>query len=478
MTLITVVGYEWSESLGLTGISMLYLLFVVGIAYHCSTYLTVIIAISSFLVINYFFVEPKYTFQVAHIASWASLISFLVVSFLITSLVKRLKHETDQSQQAYLRAEFLRRLAEKLSYAENIDGMLEDCQELLQKEFDRLVFIIRDGIIVKGSYQLTVEQINAMTWVQENGKPFGIGTSNWPDSDFWILPFNRLKSRDPVVFIPQMSYLENTKILYSIKLAVDQIAVAYQHLLQKQKTLTAENQAREEAIRGSLLASIAHDMRTPLTSILGAATTLNQPEISFNENEMQHLTNIISSQAKHLARTTENILSLIRLESVSNDSIAMELQSPEEIVGILANLYQYQTNSQQLSIKVNRPDLLIKGNGDLVLLALTNLVENAIQANKDNNCPNATVEIIVEEADEKVFVKVCDSGRGFKSGFNVSQIKKFESSRNKGFGLGLSIVEAVAKLHNAELVFEKRKDKGAIVSLIFSKPEIDLEHVG
>ena len=112
------------------------------------------------------------------------------------------------------------------------------------------------------------------------------------------------------------------------------------------------------------------------------------------------------------------------------------------------------------------------------MLALTNLVENAMQANKDNNCPNAMVEIVVGEADGKVFVKVCDSGRGFQNGFNVSQIKKFESSRNKGFGLGLSIVDAVAKLHNAELVFDKGKDKGAIVSLIFSKPEIDLEHVG
>lgn len=478
LLLITVVGYEWSEKLGFTGISMLYLLFIVGIAYHYSPFQTVIAAFTSFLVMNYFFVEPRFTFQVGHIASWVSLISFLIVSVVITSLVKRLKLETFQSQQAYLRAEFLRKLAEKLAYADNIQGMLEDCQTLLQAEFNTAMLIVSEGMIDKNHYQLSTEQKNAIAWVQANGQCFGAGTGNWSDSKFLIVPFNRLKSHDPVLFIPQTSGLKNSNILDVIKLAVNQIAVAYQHLLQKQKTLKAENQANEEAIRGALLASIAHDMRTPLTSILGAATTLNQADIAFNTNEMQHLTAIISSQAKHLARTTENILSLVRLESVSKDSIAMDIQSPEEIVGILADLYQYQSNVAQLSIQVNQPDLLIEANGDLVVLALTNLIENAKQANMDNNQPQSTIEVIVDEFDGKVFIQVCDQGRGFPDGFDVSQIKKFESSRDKGFGLGLSIVEAVANLHHAKLVFGKSKHNGAVVSLHFNKAKVDLAHVG
>jgi two-component system, OmpR family, sensor histidine kinase KdpD len=475
---ITLIAYEWAENLGFTGIAMLYLLLVVGVAYHYSPLLTVIVAFTSFFVMNYFFVEPRFTYQVGHIASWASLISFLIVSFVVTSLVKRLKRETFESQQAYCRAEFLRKLAEKLAYADNIQIMLEDCQDLLQNEFNLVALMVRDGAIVKGNFELTIEQKNAINWVQANGQSFGAGTGNWTDSNFMIVPFNRLKSNDPVLFIPQVSDLKNTNLVNTIKLAVDQIAVAYQHLLQKQKTLQAENQASEEAIRAALLASIAHDMRTPLTAILGAATTLNQADLTFNTNEIQHLTTLISSQAKHLARTTENILSLVRLESVSKDAIVMDIQSPEEIVGILADLYQYQTTATQLSIKVNQPDLLIKANGDLVVLALTNLIENAKQANIDNNQPHAAIEVIAGESDGKVFIQVCDQGRGFADGFDASQIKKFESSRDKGFGLGLSIVEAVANLHQAELVFDKGKNNGAVVSLRFSKPKVDLAYVG
>lgn len=478
MLVITVIGYRWFESLGFTGISMLYLLFVVGVAYHYSPFITVLSAFTSFFVMNYFYVDPRFTLQIGHIASWTSLMSFLIVSIVITSLVKRLKLETFQSQLAYFRAEFLRKLAEKLTYADNMQIMLQDCQDLLEKEFELSMFVVVDGIAVKGNFQLSTEQNNAIAWAQENGQCFGVGTDNWSDSNALIVPFSRLKSVDPVLFIPHISSTKSIKLLDTLKLAVNQIAVAYQHLLQKEKTLKAESLAREEAIRGALLVSIAHDMRTPLTSILGAATTLNQSDLSFSTNEIQDLTALISSQTKHLARTTENILSLVRLESVSRDSIEMDIQSPEEIVGIVADLYQYQTNAAKLTIKVNQPDLLIEANGDLVVLALTNLIENAKQANMDNNQINAPIEVIVGESDEKVFITISDSGCGFPHEFNKNQIRKFESTREKGFGLGLSIVEAVADLHHAELVFDQAKNNGAIVSLRFCKPELDLANVG
>jgi len=280
-----------------------------------------------------------------------------------------------------------------------------------------------------------------------------------------------------VVIILEVSDSEKAEVLNSITSATDQIAIAYQHQIQKQKTLKAETQAREESIKSALLASIAHDMRTPLTSILGAATTLNQTEIRIKSEDMRHLTAVIASQAKHLARTTENILSLIRLESVSKDAIPMDFQSPEEIVGILSELYRHQTDAPKLSILVSAPDSLIHANPDLVILALTNLIENAKQANIQNNLPNAVIQINVLETEDQVHIQVSDNGGGFAEGFSVKDIRKFESGRDKGFGLGLSIVDAVAKIHHAELTFKKGINNGAIVSLIFNKANIDLAHV-
>lgn len=463
--------------MGLTGVLMLYLLLVVGVAYFCPVSLTILVAFTSFLLLNYFFVEPTFTFQIAHIASLTSLISFLVVALLITSLVKRLKHETDISQRAFVRAEFLRRLAETLSHAQTIKHMLHDCQRMLEDALGRRVFIFTPLHQTSQHQAITPEQLQAAAWVQANGKALGMGTGNWPDLNCWIVPFNRLSSHDPVVLMQDVDTLTQGDEFGTLKLATEQIALSYQHLVQKEKTQLAEAQAQEEAIKGALLASIAHDMRTPLTSILGAATTLNQRELTIDPQEMQQLTQLIASQASHLARTTENILSLVRLESLSQDTISMTLQSPEEIVGILANLYQYQINAPSLSIQVKKPDLLVMANGDLLLLALTNLVENAIQANRAQSRHDANVEIIVDSNQTQVILSVCDHGRGFPQGFDTTQIKKFASTHSKGFGLGLSIVEAVARIHQASLLFENHH-QGAKVSLVFNKPEIDLQHVG
>lgn len=494
---ITLLSYQWSASLGLTGVAMLYLLCVVGVAYHYSKAHTLMVAFASFLLLNYFFVAPTFTFQVSHVASWASLISFLIVSVVITSLVKRLKVETLQSQQAYLQAEFLRKLAEKLSFPASMQALLADSQALLQQELACPVIIVKQGETIPQHCPLTAEHQHAIAWVQANGKAFGMGTHNWAEAEFVILPFNRLQSHDPVLLIPHISALAHPRLLAHIKLALVHIAVAYQHLLQKEKAQAAETQAREEVMRNTLLASIAHDMRTPLTSILGAATTLNQPGMSCSAHQWQHLTSIIASQAKHLARTTENILSLVRLESVSKDAISMEVQSPEEMLGTLANLYQHQTDAPALSIKVAQADLLIKANHDLVVLALANLVENAKQANAANQCADAAIQVSVSETEGKVVIKVCDSGAGFADGFNVQDIQKFKSSRPKGFGLGLSIVDAVAKLHQAALIFEKNSQpsasaekgnkqgasaekasqQGACVSLMFSKAHFALDDV-
>jgi two-component system, OmpR family, sensor histidine kinase KdpD len=477
ISLITLGSIQWSERFGFTGISMLYLLLVVGVAYHLSTELSVLVGICSFLILNYFFVEPKFTFQVAHVASWVSLISFLIVSIVISSLVKRLKIETIKSNEAFLRADLLRQLAEKLSFAEQSSELLVLSQEWLKSLLCDNIFIIKDMHLVKGDFTLSAEQVNAISWVQANGKVLGAGTENWPNADYWIAPFNRLSSDDPVVFIPQLNSSVTSHTLESIKLAISQISTAYLNLLQKEKMQLVEHQAQEESIKSTLLASIAHDMRTPLTSILGAASTLNQADISLDKIEMRHLTNIINSQAKHLARTTENILSLVRLASVSKETIAMTLLSPDEIIASIIDLYQH-SSKVPFVVRSKHSDLLIYANHDLIVLALTNLIENAIQANDENKTSSSPIKIDVEQLDNKIMITVSDNGKGFSEGFKESMIKTFSSTRNKGFGLGLPIVLAIAKLHDASLCFNNEQSQGAKVSLVFNKPEINLNHVG
>jgi two-component system, OmpR family, sensor histidine kinase KdpD len=207
-------------------------------------------------------------------------------------------------------------------------------------------------------------------------------------------------------------------------------------------------------------------MRTPLTSILGAATTLQQPNL--DTAQATHLSALIESQARYLASTTDNILSLVRLESSSSKQIALDWQSPEEIIGAVTALHKSRGEIIDFNVLINEPELLIKGNASLLMQALINLIDNAQQANLHHR----PIEIEVSKADNRINISVNDRGNGFSENFDASHIKKFSTGRAKGFGLGLSIVQAIAKSHDAIFTIHNRDGGGVSATLSFHAPDV------
>jgi two-component system sensor histidine kinase KdpD len=477
LVLTTALSQKFSSILGLTGVAMSYLLLVVAVAYFQSFISACLTGFFAFLLINYFFITPRFTFQVANIESIVSLVSFLLVSLVITSLVKKLRFQTGESLAAYKRADCAKRLAEHLAIADNINTLFQESCHLLSTEFDTKILIgsidSQNEIVVSpNSNEITLPAHNAMRWVADNGKPIGPFTGNWEASKYWVISFNRLPSKDPVLIVSNVGAEPSLDTLNAIKYSVDQIAMAYQRLNNLERAKKAELIAYEEAIQNALLASIAHDMRTPLTSILGAATALGQKNVKLSESQNEHLTALIASQAQHLATTTENILSLIRLESSPTNTIPMALESPEEIIGIVLKLYKDRGDDLNFNVSINEQELLIYANANLLIQALITLIDNAKLSNLSSHVQDA-IQLEVCKKDNRIYISILDSGEGFSDDFNVAKIKKFSSTRSKGFGLGLPIVQAIANAHHADLMISNREHHGACVTLSFAIPEID-----
>lgn len=488
LAIVTAFNYNFFTSLGMTGVTLLNLLVVVTAAYFCEFFVALSTAFLAFLAINYFFTEPRYTFEVAHIESITSLVCFLIVSTVIASLVKQLKYESQQSLMNAQRAGFARALAERLALANNVDGLLLDTCKLLHQEFHKpfAIAIPEPANVVesKYSYNLSIQSDviaapdkRLLNWVSENGKPISPYTDYWTESitktKQWLLPFNRLPSADPILVVDNIDDEESIETYSAIKSCVDQISQAYQRLINSEKAQLAELASQEEAIQNALLASISHDMRTPLTSILGAATTLQQSNL--NAEQTAQLTALITSQTRYLASTTENILSLIRLESHSTAPIPMDWQSPEELIGIVSELYKNRGEPLNIEVKIAEPELLIKGNANLLAQALVNLVDNAQQAYDGlAHGGNEAIQIEVNKTDKFVNIYVKDRGKGFDKNIIVRDIKKFTTSKAKGFGLGLSIVQAIAKSHSANFTIQNREGGGVCAGLSFISQESEI----
>ncbi len=487
LAITTTINYYYFSSIGITGITLLYLLVVVTAAYFFEFIVACGSAILAFLVINYFFIEPRHTFEISHIESWVSLICFLIVSVAVASLVKQLKFQTLQSTIASKHAQFARNLAENLALATDINQLLQDSCTLLQAEFNKPIGIVElEDSAASYNFTIASGQIEKpnhglLKWVSDNGKPISPYTNYWSKSTYWLIPFNRLPSKDPILVVGDIdnkNTQERSVETYTIiKSSVDQISQAYQRLINSEKVKRAELIAQEEAVQSALLASISHDMRTPLTSILGAATTLQQPDLA--PEQATQLSALIASQARYLASTTENILSLIRLESSASEPIPMDWQSPEEIIGVVTALYQSRGELIDLQVTMSEPELLIKANAVLLTQALVNLIDNAKQAQLHlKNLSQQPILISVTKADGRINISVNDRGIGFSQAFDASQIKKFSSSNAKGFGLGLSIVQAIAKTHDATFTIHNREGGGVCATLSFPIPDVGGIDVG
>ncbi len=468
--LVTYLNHEYASHLGLAGVVSGFLILVVLTTYYLRFPFGLIAAACAFLIINFFFVEPLYTWEVAELASWAALVGFLITSIVISTLIRKLRQESEISDLARKRAEFSKTLAEEIAASHSIDSLFATSCELIHKAFNKPVAIAQTkenaySILHQAGKMRSPVSQNAITWAANNGKMAGPGTDNWPEIENWIIPFERLPSKSPVLLIGGAD-AESENLAQDFRAITDQLSTAYHRLCNMERARQAELRAHEESIHNTLLASISHDMRTPLTGIIGATGTLLSQWNSTIPPEAKELLESILSEAEHLAGSTENVLSLVHLEANEAKPIELDWQSPEEIVGILMMRYRARGLEHRVKPEILDNSSLIRGNATLLTQALMNLIENALAVQPESS----PVIVRVHSEDGRLNISILDEGPGFPEEFHTESIGKFASYRDKrkrGFGLGLAIASVVARKHHAELRIDARKPVGSCVSLCF-----------
>lgn len=465
----TMAGYS-IDRIGTTAIVMAYLLAVIAASYFFGFAAALVAAVGSFLAINFFFIEPRYTFEIANSDSWAALLGFLAVSFVVATLVKRLQKRTAEAEAARQHAEYARELAEQLAGLSEEGALLDAGCKLIHQATNLPTAIAvpyEGGEHFNLDHQYPRGKVSfdqrAAKWCSQNGRVIGPGTGNWPEGMTWVMPFSRLPGMLPVLVVMKGAVEAEESEITFLRGLVDQLASAYQRVRNERRAREAERRAQEESIRNSLLASVSHDMRTPLTAILGASTTLLSQRSRLAEEEQQKLLESLKAEAHYLANATENILSLTRLESGDGAGFAPDWQSPEEIVGAVLRRYRTRTLPHELRSRVPPEVPLIKADAALLSQALGNLIDNALAAHRGGE----PVWVGVEAGAADVVLYVEDRGGGFPENFSAEDIRKFKRMQGAGMGLGLSIVQAIARLHRAELKICRREGGGARVALVF-----------
>jgi two-component system sensor histidine kinase KdpD len=224
----------------------------------------------------------------------------------------------------------------------------------------------------------------------------------------------------------------------------------------EQSRVTAET----EGLRNTLLASISHDLRTPLAVITSASSALSDPASSFDAEARRSLSAQIEGKSKEMAEIISNVLDMMRLES---GQVALRLESVmiEDLVSSALQRLSSRLRDHPVELHVPADLPPVRVDGALVLQVFTNLLENAVKYTP----AGTTVHITATLEDDSLQVSIDDTGPGLPPGDLDRLFAKFHRGRDEtsagGAGLGLSICRAIVLAHGGRIDASQRPGGGA-----------------
>lgn len=241
--------------------------------------------------------------------------------------------------------------------------------------------------------------------------------------------------------------------------------------------VTAQSAIEAERVRNTVLASISHDFRTPLASILGSATSLLEYSDKIDDSARRSLLGDIKEEVEHLDGMVRNLLSMTRIDAGALD-LRKDWIDLHEIVARVINAARRRGATQTFESRLPENLPLIQADALLVEQALTNVVGNAVKYSPDT----ATITFNATIAPESIQLSVEDSGTGIAPDILphvfdkfVSVRSEFDTSANKGegTGLGLAITKGIMTAHGGSAEAQSPIASGHGTRITFTFPHTD-----
>ncbi|MSS01855.1 DUF4118 domain-containing protein [Floccifex porci] len=466
--LITVLGqifkqYEFPE----TNIVVIYLLAVLLVARFTNGYTYGILsAILSIVCFNYFFTAPYHTLFVNDPSYLITFFIMLITSILTSALTTKEKLMTKEANDKGEETQILYNLSSKLSDAADLEAVLKVTVESISQLLQTSVGCIYVGEQKNPVYVQQIEdrQIHrTVTNVDEIVKTYtNLREEYLEDLDSFGFPVYGKEHLLAIIKIDlkvEIDCLKQKKkllhsIIENVSMAMDRIEITIERVKDKEKM-------ERESQRANLLRSISHDLRTPLSGIMGTSEMLM--DMMDKKDPSQSLLQGIYQDADWLKSLVENILSLTRIQD-GKVVIRKEMEAIEEVIGSAVSHIERVHPYREIQVEIPDEFCLVPMDARLIEQVIINLLDNAIKHTK----PEENITISTYYTEKEVVVRVFDEGEGIAEEDLSNLFKIFYTSNThlsdakKGIGLGLTICETVIKAHGGTITGKNRTDsKGA-----------------
>ncbi|WAV91400.1 DUF4118 domain-containing protein [Oxalobacter aliiformigenes] len=473
----TLFAIPFKETLELTNIVMFFLLAVAYIAVRYGRGSAILAAFVNVFLFDICFVPPKFSIAVSDAQFAITFAVMLVVALIIGQLTANLKMQSNAAIERERRVRSLYEMSRDLSAVLMIEQIADIAARFLHTEFGakQALFIADDNDQLQKMSNATANpNIALVQWAYEHGLPAGLGTDTLPTSPCFVLPLKAtMRLRGILAIEPGEKTVLGPEQHRLLDICASLLAISIEriHYLDvAQKTMV---QVESERLRNSLLSAISHDLRTPLTALVGLADTLlmTKPEVSAEQKE---LLDAMRQSALRMNDLVSNLLDMAKLEA-GTVHLNKQWQPLEEVVGSALSSCSAFLDKRPITVHLDGDLPLVNIDTVLIERVLVNILENASKYTPQYS----PIEISGYRNGDQITLTIDDHGPGLPAGQENIIFEKFERGEKEnatpGIGLGLAISKAIMKAHEGKISGESRPDGGARFTLIFpflSPPEM------
>ena len=464
-------------------LSMVFLVAIFLVAISFGSWPAIYASALSFLVYNFFFINPLYTFTIAEPYELLALVIFLLVAVVTSALAGRVREQATVSAS---RMRAMRRLYEftrRLSGLASFDAVAEGAASEIYASLGRGVveLLARDDALALTAAWPPEDVLDAATmtaarWAFSHAEPAGADTGTLPTIPWYFIP---LRLGDKTLGVIGVTRPEGMPPLDAEARALldtlsEQAAAALERASLSSEMVSAKTATETERVRNTLLASISHDFRTPLSSILGAATSLIDYGDKLDTAAKQDLLGQIKQETESLDEMVRNLLAITRI-----DAGALELRRDwidlREIVERVVNAARRRGAKQSIDVRLPADLPLVRADATLVEQAIGNIVGNAVI----HTAAETRIVVDAELAPGSVSLRVTDDGSGISADALPHIFEKFvkgaapaasRADGSQGSGLGLAIAKGIMDAHGGSIMAESPGPGGRGARFIMKFP--------
>ncbi|MGE5515965.1 MAG: DUF4118 domain-containing protein [Bacteroidota bacterium] len=456
----TALGVLIDLWLPIANISVVYLLAVMIVSMAAGLRAGILASILSFLAFNFFFTEPRLTFAITDSHNVVTVVFFLVAAVIVSNMAARLRAQVQETRESVRRTTNLYDFGRKISAAITLDEVLEAVVHHVADTIHGRSLVLLpagDGLAVAAGYppEENLDELSAAAadWAWTNGRPAGRGGTVLTAADWLLLPMTT--ARGPVgVLGVQMSEdpdMPSAAQRHLLQALADQGAVAIERTTLVADIEAAKVATERERLRAALLSSLSHDLRTPLVSIMGAASTLIAYDDSLDGASRRDLAQTVQDEAERLNRFVQNLLDMTKLGSGPLKP-RVDWVDLHDIVAAAVRRAARLARHHAIKVEIAPAMPLLCLDAVLMEQVIFNLLDNACKYAP----PGTPIKVWAVRAADHIGIEVADQGPGIPVGdrdkvFDMFYRVQATDSQVAGTGLGLAISRGIVEAHGGTI---------------------------